>query len=63
MGLWMKKYILGVHNLTFKGGGGVHKKTNIEAGLPKKGRGGHGQFAGLRVELSKKERVVFLRGC
>ena len=40
MGLWMKKYILVVHNLTFRGGrgeGGGSQKTNIEAGLPKKG--------------------------
>ena len=42
MGLWMKKYILGVDNLTLKrgwGGGGGSQKTNIEAGLPKKGGG------------------------
>ena len=38
MGLWMKKYIFGVDNLTFRGSGGS-QKTNIEAGLPKKGGG------------------------
>ena len=59
MGLWMKRYILGLHNLTFRGSGGS-QKTNKEAGLPK--NGGHGQFADLRVELGKKERVLFLRG-
>ena len=37
MGLWMKKYFWGVHNLTFREGS---QKTNIETGLPKKGGGG-----------------------
>ena len=44
--------------MNYRGGS---RKTNIEGGLPKKGRGLR-QFADLRGGLGKKEEVVFLRG-
>ena len=54
-----KKIYFGGSQPDFQGVGGS-QKTDIEAGLPKKGD--MDSFIDLRVEIGKKEGVVFLMG-